>query len=295
MADWIAVVDAEPGVLALIGLLVGALVGSFLNVVAHRLPLMMERAWRQECQDVLDTGAAEPDTAPAEPFNLVRPRSHCPACQRPVKPVENIPVLSYLMLRGRCAGCGTRISPRYPAVEALTALLSLAVLLQFGLTLQGAAALLFTWALVAASAIDLDHRLLPDSITLPLLWLGLLLSVEGVFVAPATAIFGAAAGYGVLWLVFQLFRLVTGKEGMGYGDFKLLAALGAWVGWQGLPVVILLSSVVGSIVGVVLMAGLGRGRDYQIPFGPYLAAAGWITLLWGQDLLDAYLAYSGLS
>lgn len=287
-------IDAVPGALAMAGLLLGALVGSFLNVVAHRLPLMMERAWREECQDVLDTPADESGGAAAEPFDLLRPRSHCPACQRPVRPRENIPLVSYLLLRGRCAGCGTRISVRYPAVEAITALLSLVVVLEFGFSLQAGAALLFTWALVAASAIDLDHRLLPDSITLPLMWLGLLVSVNGTFVPPATAILGAAAGYGVLWLVFQLFRLATGKEGMGYGDFKLLAAIGAWVGWQGLPVVILLSSVVGSVVGVVLIATLGRGRDYQIPFGPYLAAAGWIGLLWGGDLLNAYLAYSGL-
>ncbi len=287
-------IDAVPGALAVAGLLLGALVGSFLNVVAHRLPLMMERAWRQECQEVLDTPADESVSAAAEPFDLLRPGSHCPACRRPVRARENIPLLSYLLLRGRCAGCGTRISPRYPTVEAITALLSLVVVLEFGFSLQAAAALLFTWALVAASAIDLDHRLLPDSITLPLMWLGLLVSVNATFVPPATAILGAAAGYGVLWLVFQVFRLATGKEGMGYGDFKLLAAIGAWVGWQGLPVVILLASVVGSVAGVVLIATLGRGRDYQIPFGPYLAAAGWIGLLWGGDLLGAYLAYSGL-
>ena len=287
--------SAQLGLLVAAVLLLGAVIGSFLNVVVYRLPIMMERSWNRECQEYLGTAEAEESAAEAEPLSLVRPGSHCPACQRPVRPWENIPLLSYLLLRGRCAGCGVRISPRYPVVEGITAVLSAVVALRFGFSVETAAALLFTWSLVALAAIDLDHRLLPDNITLPLLWVGLLLSIDGVFVPPTTAILGAAAGYGVLWLVYHLFRLATGKEGMGYGDFKLLATLGAWVGWQGLPLVILLSSVVGSVVGVVLIATLGRGRDYQIPFGPYLAAAGWITLLWGQDILDAYLGFSGVS
>lgn len=271
--------------------LLGLLVGSFLNVVIHRLPIMMERSWRGQCRELL--GVSENGTTEEERYDLIVPRSRCPHCRRPIAAHENIPLLSYLMLKGRCAGCGKAIGMRYPAVEAVTGLLSGVVAWHFGFGWAAAAALLLTWGLIALSVIDFDHQLLPDSITLPLLWIGLLLSLAGVFVDSDTSIIGAALGYFSLWTIYVLFKWATGKEGMGYGDFKLLAMLGAWVGWQGLPVIVLLSSVVGAVVGVVLIVARGRDRNIPIPFGPYLAAAGWLTLLWGHELTDYYLSLLG--
>ncbi len=265
----------------------GLVVGSFLNVVIYRLPVMMERAWRAECSE-LDAAQAAADSS-AETYNLVTPASRCPQCGHRIGALENIPVLSYLYLQGRCAGCKAPISIRYPLVEAATALFSVIVAAQFGYSIQTLAALLFTWALIPLFMIDFDRQILPDSITLPLLWAGLLLSLPGVFVDSTASIIGATAGYLSLWSIYHLFRLLTGKEGMGYGDFKLLGAIGAWVGWQSLPVVILFSSVVGAAIGIGLILFRGRDHNLPMPFGPFLAAAGWLTLLWGNDIISLYL------
>ena len=264
--------------------LLGLLVGSFLNVVIHRLPIMMEREWRAFCAEFGEQSAPVTDT-----FNLITPRSRCPSCAGLVRAIDNIPLLSYLLLRGKCHHCGTRISPRYPIVEALTGVLSGYVAWRFGVSFATLGALLFCWALIALTFIDADTQLLPDQITQPLIWLGLLFNLGGVFTDIQTAILGAVVGYFSLWSVYWLFKLVTGKEGMGYGDFKLLAAIGAWLGWQLLPVVILLSSLVGAIVGVSLIVFARHERSQPIPFGPYLAGGGVIALLWGQDLTQAYL------
>jgi len=271
-------------IFALCAALLGLCIGSFLNVVIHRLPKMMERQWRAECAEL-----AGQEAPPAERYNLVLPRSACPACGHMITALENIPLLSYAVLRGKCAGCGARISPRYPAVEALTAALSAYVAWRFGFGIAAAAALLFTWAMIALTFIDLDTYYLPDSITLPLLWLGLLLNLGGTYATLPSAIIGAAAGYLSLWSVYWVFKWATGKEGMGYGDFKLLAVIGAWLGWQMLPLTILLSSLVGAAIGIVLIIFAGRGRSVPIPFGPYLAIAGMIALLHGPDLTRAYL------
>ncbi len=269
------------------GGVLGLLVGSFLNVVIYRLPIMINRAWSLECRELLDNSAV--DAGEQKTFNLVIPPSSCPHCQRPIRAVENIPVLSYLILKGRCAGCGMAIPRRYPAIELVTALLSIVVTVHFGFGIEALAALVFTWALIPLFMIDFDHQILPDSITLPLLWAGLLLSLFDVFVDSPTSIIGAAAGYLSLWSIYHLFKLATGKEGMGFGDFKLLGAIGAWVGWQLLPVVILFSSVVGAALGIGLILLKGRDHNQPMPFGPFLAAAGWLTLLWGQDIISVYL------
>lgn len=265
--------------------LLGLIVGSFLNVVIYRLPIMMERAWRQQCRELLEAPEMEEEGR----FNLVVPRSRCPSCGHLIGALENIPVLSYLLQRGKCKHCGTAISARYPTIELLTALLTAAVVWHFGPTWQGAGAIALTWALVALTFIDLDHHLLPDDITLPFLWFGIGLSFFGVFTNLPSAVVGAMAGYLSLWSIYHLFRLITGKEGMGYGDFKLLAMLGAWMGWQQLPVIILLSSLVGAVVGISMVLFRGHDRNIPIPFGPYLAAAGWLALLWGDDLTGWYL------
>lgn len=270
----------------------GLCVGSFLNVVAYRLPLMMEREWTQQCREFLQ----QDDDTPAQPqdvLTLSHPRSACPHCGHRITALQNIPLLSYLLLGGKCAACKTRISLRYPVVEALTAVLSLAVAMRFGVSLSTLAALLFSWCLIALTLIDLDKQLLPDNITYPLLWLGLLYAIGGDFTDLQSSVIGAAAGYMILWLVFQLFKLLTGKEGMGFGDFKLLAALGAWTGWQLLPLIILLSSVVGAVAGIIMLLTGYTRRAQAIPFGPYLAAAGWIALLWGAQINSAYLALLG--
>lgn len=276
--------ESLAGLAAVAGLL-GLCVGSFLNVVIHRLPKMMEQEWQAQCAEL--RGEPQSETAP---LSLARPRSRCPHCGHGITAMENIPLISYLLiLKGKCSGCGQRISPRYPLVELLTGLLSAYVAWHFGPTLQAAAALLLIWALIALAVIDLDTQLLPDSITLPLLWLGLLVNLGSGFVDLASAVLGAMTGYLALWSVYWLFKLATGKEGMGYGDFKLLAALGAWLGWQMLPAIILLSSVVGAIVGIALIVAARHGRNVPIPFGPYLAAAGAIALFWGDTLTQRYL------
>lgn len=266
--------------------LIGLMVGSFLNVVIHRLPQMMEREWRAQCADLNNTPPA-PETA--APYNLVIPRSACPQCGHRIGALENIPILSYLLLRGKCKSCGARISPRYPVVEALCGALSAYAAWHFGFGVAACGALLFIWAMVALTFIDFDTQLLPDSITLPLLWLGLSFNLYATYTDLHAAVIGAIGGYLVLWLVYWSFKLTTGKEGMGFGDFKLLAALGAWLGWQLLPLIILLSSVVGAVVGITLMIVARHGRNIPIPFGPYLAGGGLIALFWGQSLTQGYL------
>lgn len=263
------------------------LVGSFLNVVIHRLPIMMQRGWRSECAELLNCD--DPQATDSETnYNLITPRSRCPSCDHLITAKENIPVVSYLLQRGRCSHCGTGISVQYPIVELVTMLLSVLVAMEFGFGWQLASGLVITWALVALSVIDLKHTLLPDAITLPVLWLGLLASLLPVFVEPGEAIVGAAVGYLSLWSVYWLFKLVTGKEGMGYGDFKLLGLFGAWLGWTAIPSIILMSSVVGAVVGISLIVIRGRDRNLPIPFGPYLAVAGWLTLLWGEQIAALY-------
>ncbi len=276
----------------------GVLVGSLLNVVAYRLPIMMEIAWRRHCRDAEDQAFTPPPHAQGRTFNLWWPPSACPSCGEHIAARHNVPILSFLWLKGRCAYCGTAVSPRYPLVEAFAAIASLVVAWTFGPSWQTVAALAFTWTLVALALIDLDHKLLPDSLTLPLMWIGLLLAlvpVDGMplFTSLRDSVIGAAAGYLSLWIVYQAFRLVTGREGIGYGDFKLLAALGAWLGWQLLPLVIVLSATAGSIVGIALIVSGRRPRETAMPFGPYLAAAGWVALLWGSDLTDLYVQLVG--
>ena len=269
---------------AIVWALIGLVVGSFLNVVIHRIPQIMQR----ESDNYM---AMENDEPPphADRYNLLAPRSACPACGHQLSAMENIPVVSYLWLRGRCSECRAPISPRYPAVELLTAALSALVVWQLGSSLQGLAALVLVWMLIALTFIDIDTQILPDDLSLPLLWMGLLLNLNGTFVPLADAVIGAAAGYLSLWCVFWLFRLATGKEGIGYGDFKLLAALGAWLGWTMLPLIVLLSSAIGAIVGLLLILLRGHHRDKPIPFGPFLALAGLVALLYGEALLKLYL------
>jgi leader peptidase (prepilin peptidase)/N-methyltransferase len=283
---------ASPGLFVGTCLLIGLLVGSFLNVVIYRLPVILDRQWREQCAELHQT----PLPPPTEPFNLVVPRSACPACKAPITALQNIPVLSYLALRGRCAGCGIRISPRYPLIEALTGILSAAVAWKFGYGWQTAAAIVLTWFLIALTFIDVDTQLLPDSLTLPLVWIGLLLSLwaTGESTSPVpvdmrSSIIGAIAGYLSLWSVYHLFRLLTGKEGMGYGDFKLFAALGAWLGWKMLLPIILFAAAVGAIVGIAMLAFRGQSRSTPIAFGPFLAAAGWFVLMFGPEIVTGYL------
>lgn len=276
--------------LAIFIALFSLLIGSFLNVVILRFPVMMFRSWKQDCLEMDSNLPKHPAIDDlSKPFNLLKPDSHCPKCQAPVKAWQNIPLLSWVLLRGKCAGCGTPIGLRYPAVEIATAILSTVLLLVYPWGWQLAAMLVFTWLLISMSVIDIDHQILPDTMTLSLLWLGLLVNSQGLFTDLESAVYGAAAGYMALWSVFWIFKLVTGKEGMGYGDFKLLAALGAWLGVQSLPLIILLSSVVGAVVGIAGIIILGRDKNLPIPFGPYLAAAGWIAALWGNDISQWYL------
>lgn len=276
---------ANPMLFTTICGLLGLFVGSFLNVVIHRLPRMMEQEWHAQAADLK---GEPPPTTPR--YNLAIPRSCCPHCGAAIRSVDNVPVVSFLLLRGRCRHCQGPISPRYPVVEALTALLSGAAAWHFGANLAGAGAILFVWAMVALAFIDLDTQLLPDSLTLPLVWLGLLFNLESTYTTLPEGVIGAVAGYLVLWSVYWLFKLATGKEGMGYGDFKLLAAIGAWLGWQMLPITILLSSAVGAMVGVSLIVFARHGRNVPIPFGPYLAAAGILALFFGPAMNQAYLA-----
>lgn len=271
-------------VFALFAGIIGLLVGSFLNVVIHRLPKMMERDWRAQCAELNE----QPEENVSR-YNLLVPRSACPHCGHAIGATENIPILSYLLLRGKCKGCGAAISPRYPIVEAISAILSAYAAWHFGFGMAGIAAIVFVWALIALTFIDFDTQLLPDDITLPLLWLGLLLNLNGAFTSLQNAVVGATLGYLALWSVYWLFKLTTGKEGMGYGDFKLLATIGAWLGWTMLPLVILLSSLVGAAVGISLIVFAKHGRHIPIPFGPYLAGGGLIALFWGQALTQSYL------
>jgi len=262
---------------------VGLCVGSFLNVVVHRLPRMLEQDWADQCAELRD------EASPPRPtYNLFTPRSGCPACKHPIRARDNIPVLSYLLLKGRCAHCSAPISARYPVIELLGAGLAVAAAWLFGPSYQALAVAGLLWVLLALAMIDIDTQLLPDNLTLPLLWAGLILNSSGLFVPLADALWGAVAGYLILWLVYWGFKLLTGKEGMGYGDFKLLAALGAWLGWQMLPVIILLSSVVGAAVGIVMIVMRGRDRNIPIPFGPYLAGAGALTVFFGKPLVAMY-------
>ncbi len=296
--DVINVIAGNPLFYLILAFLTGLVVGSFLNVVIYRLPIMLEHEWKQQCSEIMNL---EPEEETAT-FNLVKPRSKCPSCGHRITAMQNVPLLSYLLLRGKCAACSTRISPRYPVVELITGIVSLLVVWRFGFTLEALAALFLSWTLIALSGIDFDHKLLPDSLTLPLLWTGLLLSLaselvsaETLFVGPTHSIAGAVIGYLALWSVYQLFLLITGKEGMGYGDFKLLAALGAWLGFQQLPLIIFLSALVGALAGIIMIVTLGRDRQIPIPFGPYLAAAGWVALMWGSEISAYYFHIAGLA
>ena len=275
---------ADPAAFAAVAGLFGLMVGSFLNVVIHRLPKMMEQDWQCQCAELRGE-----DPPVAEPLTLAIPRSRCPHCGHQITVLENIPILSWLMLRGKCSGCSAPISMRYPVVEAVTGILTAFAAWHFGFGWSAAGAILFVWAMVALTGIDFDTQLLPDSITLPLVWLGLLFNLSGTYTSLSSAVIGAVAGYLSLWSVYWGFKLTTGKEGMGFGDFKLLAAIGAWLGWQMLPLTILLSSFVGAIVGIGLIVLAKRGRNVPIPFGPYLAAAGLIALFWGKPLTHIYL------
>jgi leader peptidase (prepilin peptidase) / N-methyltransferase len=288
----------SPAALITTALVVGLVVGSFLNVVIYRLPVMLDRQWRAECAE-LNGGAAV--TAPPARFDLIAPRSTCPHCKAPISALQNIPVLSYLALRGLCARCQAPISIRYPLVELLCGALSALAAWRFGYGAPAACAIVITWFLIALTFIDLDHQLLPDSLTMPLLWLGLLASLTGwgsasssFPVDPVSAIGGAALGYLSLWAVYHAFRLLTGKEGMGYGDFKLFGALGAWLGWKLLPLIILLSAATGAVLGIAMIVLRGRDRAAPMPFGPYLAAAGWLAMMYGESLMNGYLRLSGL-
>ena len=278
--------------------LVSLCIGSFLNVVIYRLPLMMQKEWQTECRllladELTSPKAKQTNAQTTDTFNLVKPNSCCPKCKAAIKPWQNIPIISWLFLKGKCATCNNPISVRYPLVEAITAILSLVVAYTFGATEQALLYIVVTWALVALTFIDIDHMLLPDQLTLPLLWLALIASVMGYTIAPSDAIIGAACGYLSLWSVFWLFKLITGKEGMGYGDFKLLAVFGALLGWQSLLTIILLSSVVGAVIGIALLSIQGKNKATPIPFGPYLAIAGWITMLWGTQLQNSYFNFIG--
>ena len=280
----LAVIATTPWLYITAAVLLGLCIGSFLNVVIHRLPKIMEARWRAECAEL--NNEAPPK---AERYNLVVPRSRCPACGHQIGALENVPILSYLALGGKCSACGARISIRYPVIEGLTGAITGYIAWHFGFTFAAAGAMFFTWTMIALAFIDLDTFYLPDDLTLPLVWMGLIFAVIGGFTDLASAVIGAAAGYVSLWLVFWVFKFATGKEGMGYGDFKLLAAIGAWLGWKMLPLVILLSSFVGAIVGILLIVLARRGRNVPIPFGPYLAVAGLIALFHGEALNRQYL------
>ncbi|MBK9161696.1 MAG: prepilin peptidase [Nitrosomonadales bacterium] len=284
MIEFFRLLESSPPVFTGTCLVLGLMVGSFLNVVIHRLPKMMELDWQQQCAELR---GEEP--TPSATYNLITPRSACPHCNHAISAWENIPVVSYLALRGKCKDCGARISPRYPIIEATSGILCACAAAHFGFGWQAAGALLLIWALLALTVIDFDTQLLPDDITMPLIWAGLLFNLSGTFTSLHSGVLGAVIGYLALWSVYWLFKLATGKEGMGYGDFKLLAALGAWLGWEMLPLIILSSSLVGAAVGITLIVAVKHGRDIPIPFGPYLAGGGLIALFWGQALTQSYL------
>lgn len=294
MAEILFTLEQTPLLIYIVSFLLGLIVGSFLNVVIHRLPLMMKREWEEQCTEALNDEV--PDQIKSQPkFTLVVPRSRCPKCEHMITALENIPVLSFILLKGRCSKCGNPISPRYPAIEMLSAVASLVAALVFGASMETVFAITITWALIALTFIDIDHYLLPDDITLLFLWLGLgaHLFSENLFgVSLENAVIGAIAGYLSLWIVYQVFRLLTGKEGMGFGDFKLLAMFGAWLGWQMLPLIILLSSAAGAIIGSLILVLNKKSREHPIPFGPYLCIAGWIAMLWGHELVAAYLQFA---
>ncbi len=279
---------AYPMLLVAISLIFGLLVGSFLNVVIYRLPLMMQAEWTQQCSELLEMENPSKSTDADTSFNLAFPNSHCPKCKHEISALENIPVLSWLFLKGKCRHCQEIISARYPIMEAITGLITCLVVFQFGFSWLTLAVLFLSWSLIVLTMIDFDHQLLPDDITLPLLWAGLVVNSMGMITSLQDAVWGAIAGYAILWGVYWLFKLLTGKEGMGYGDFKLLAALGAWMGWQSLPIIILLSSFVGAVVGLSLIVIKGRDKNIPIPFGPYLASAGFLALLWGSEISEYY-------
>lgn len=282
----LALAQTNPLAFSLFAAVLGLIVGSFLNVVIHRTPIVLMRNWQRDCQEM--AGDAESPTT-HEKFNLITPRSRCPHCGHAITALENIPVFSYLWLRGKCSACRKSISPRYPFVELLSAALAAVTAWHFGFNAAGIAAITLTWLLIALAFIDIDHQLLPDVMVMPFLWVGLLLNLFNVFIPLPQAVIGAVAGYLSLWLVFHLFKLVTGKDGMGYGDFKLFALFGAWFGWQSLPLIILLSSFIGALIGIGLIIFQGRDRAKPLPFGPYLAAAGWVAMLWGDEILRQYL------
>lgn len=293
MSDIAIFFTSYPAAFPWIAGLFGLAIGSFLNVAIYRLPVMLDRRWHSQCQELTN-----PDQSPqraSERFDLVIPGSRCPHCGHAITALENIPVLSYLWLKGKCSACRKPISWRYPLVELLTGCISAVVAWRFGFGMAAIAGLALTWCLIALTFIDFDRQLLPDDITLPLLWLGLMLNIFAVFIPLSSAVIGAAAGYTSLWLVYQLFKLMTGKEGMGYGDFKLFATLGAWLGWQSLPLIILLASLVGAVVGIAFILFFGHDRRVPIPFGPFLCVAGWIALMWGDTLTRVYLQFARLT
>jgi len=311
--------ELYPGIFIILMSVLGLLVGSFLNVVIYRLPVMMKQQWREQCHEFLNQppqGSGLPGIKPfkqplksrsmprfwkglqdsrtdngqiCETFNLFRPRSRCPNCKKLITAFQNIPVISYLFLKGRCSNCRNRISIRYPLIELVSAILTGFIAWHFGYSLQTMFAVVLTWSLICLSMIDFDHQLLPDDITMPLLWMGIVCNIFSLFTNIYSSLSGAILGYGILWLIFISFKLLTGKEGMGYGDFKLLAMLGAWLGWEMLPFIVLLSSMLGAVIGVSLIFTGKLGRNIPIPFGPYLAVAGWIALVWGREITDFYL------
>jgi len=286
----IDIFNTYPSSFPIVAGIFGLVVGSFLNVVIFRLPKMLQKEWKQQCEEFLEQGSKSSD----ETYSLSTPSSSCPHCNHKIKPWENIPVISYLLLRGRCSSCKKSISLRYPIIELVCGLMSGFVAWEFGFSIEALAAIILTWVLITLSMIDYDTKLLPDIITLPVLWLGILLNINGTFTSLENSVIGAIAGYLSLWSIYQVHHFFTGKEGMGFGDFKLLALLGAWLGWQSLLMIVLLSSLVGAIVGISLIIFLGRDRMLPIPFGPYLASAGWISLIWGEPLLQLYMGMSGL-
>ncbi len=303
MQELLIILQSSPTSLTFLVLIIGLLIGSFLNVVIFRLPVMMERSWKKECIEYLEQDAkgnnplqqsTNSSSLEAEPSNLMLPLSRCPSCNAAIKSYQNIPVISYLFLNGKCAECKTHISLRYPLIESCTGITSAIVAWHFGFSTEMLFALFLTWSLIALSFIDIDKQLLPDSITLPMLWLGLFLSLFSIYTDTYSSIIGAIAGYLTLWTVYQIFKLVTGKEGMGYGDFKLLSLFGAWLGWQYLPLIILLSSLVGAVIGVSMIILVKKDHNTPIPFGPYLAAAGWLALLWGDQINALYLSTVGM-
>lgn len=285
-----SLLQTDPYAFSLLAAILGLIVGSFLNVVIHRTPIVLMRRWQRDCKEL----AGRPPKTAGKKFNLVTPRSRCPHCRHTISALENIPVLSYLWLRGKCSACHKPISPRYPLIELLSAALAAVTAWHFGFGVAAVAAITLTWVLVALTFIDIDHQLLPDVLVLPFLWAGLLLNLFNVYTPLPNAVIGAVTGYLSLWLVYHLFKLITGKEGMGYGDFKLLALFGAWLGWQSLPLIILLSSLVGALVGIGLIVLRGRDRAQPLPFGPYLATAGWVAMLWGDEIMRRYLQLTRL-